>query len=96
MSEESQRGVAENAIHGLAEEFGLTVESLPAVLVDVVRDLADASEIGARSLTYAARDLLVDAFADASRAGARGPVSLDPGPRRVSSLRRRPAYESRR
>ena len=80
LSEESQRGVAESAIHRLADEFGLTVEGLPAVLVDVVRDFADASEIGARSLTYAARDLLVDAFADAARAGARGPVSLDPGP----------------
>ena len=92
LSEESQRGVAENAIHRLADEFGLTLESLPAVVVDVVRDLADASEIGARSLTYAARDLLVDA----SRAGARGPVSLDPGPPPRVAPQTDPAYESRR
>ena len=96
LSEESQRGIAENAIHRLADEFGLTVESLPAVVVDVVRDLADASEIGARSLTYAARDLLVDAFADASRAGARGPVSLDPGPPPRVAPQTAPSYESRR
>ena len=96
LSEKSQRGIAESAIHRLADEFGLTVESLPAVVVDVVRDLADASEIGARSLTYAARDLLGDAFADASRAGARGPVSLDPGPPPRVASQTAPSYESRR
>ena len=96
LSEESQRSIAENAIHRLADEFGLTVESVPAVVVDVVRDLADASEIGARSLTYAARDLLGDAFADASRAGARGPVSLDPGPPLRVASQTAPSYESRR
>ncbi len=96
LSEASQRGVAENAIRRLADEFGLTVEGLPAVVVDVVRDLADASEIGARSLTYAARDLLVDAFADASRAGARGPVALDPGPPPRVVPQTAPAYESQR
>ena len=96
LSAESQRGVAESAIHRLADEFGLTVQGLPAVVVDVVRDLADASEIGARSLTYAARDLLADAFADASRAGARGPVSLDPGPPPRVIAQTAPEYESRR
>lgn len=80
LSEESQRGVAENAIRDLAGEFGLALEDLPEVLVDVVRDLADASEIGARALTYAARDLLVDALAAAVREGVRGPARLDPGP----------------
>lgn len=80
LSEVAQRGVATNAIHDLAEEFGLTIEDLPEVLVDVVRDLADASEIGARAVTYAARDLLADALADAARRGVRGPARLDPGP----------------
>ncbi len=107
LSEESQRDVAENAIRDLAGEFGLVVDMLPGVVVDVVRDLADTSDIGARSLTYAARDLLADAFAEASRYGAHGAVTLDPGPpprivRRggtttsVSSIQTAPAYRSRR
>lgn len=107
LGEESRRGVAEKAIRDLAGEFGLVVDGLPAVVVDVVRDLADTSEIGARSLTYAARDLLASAFAEASREGARGSVGLDPGPpprilwrggatTAVSSLQTSPAYRSRR
>ena len=107
LSEESRRGVAEEAIRDLAGEFGLVVNRLPAVVVDVVRDLADTSEIGARSLTYAARDLLADAFAQASREGARGTVQLDPGPpphivwgggatTAVSSIQTAPANRSRR
>ena len=80
LSDECQRGVAENAVHDLAREFGFEIDGLPTVLVDVVRDLADASEIGARALTYAARDLLADALADAAREGAHGAVRIDPGP----------------
>jgi hypothetical protein len=80
LSEESRRGVATNAIHDLAEEFGFTIEDLPGVLADVVCDLADSSEIGARAVTYAARDLLADALADAARRGVRGPAHIDPGP----------------
>lgn len=77
---DAQRGVAEKAIHRLAAEFGVAVRELEPVLADVVWDLADASEIGARALTYAARDLLADAFADAARAGVRGGVRLEAGP----------------
>lgn len=80
LSEESVRGVAEDAIQSLAAEFAFTVADLPEVLVDVVRDLAGASDIGARAYVYAARDLLVDAFADAARDGLLGSVALDPGP----------------
>jgi hypothetical protein len=80
LDERSLRGVAENAIHALAGEFGLTLESLPPVFADVVRDLADASDIGARALDYAARDLLTTAFAEAAREGIRGTVGLEPGP----------------
>ena len=80
LSEESLRGVAETAIQALAREFGLEIEAMPPVLADVVRDLADASEIGARALNYAARDLLVDAFAEAARDGLSGAVALDAGP----------------
>lgn len=81
LSRDSRRGVAERAIHSLAGEFGLTVEDLPGVLIDVVCDIADASEIGARAYTYAARDLLVDAFADAAREGLLATrVAVDPGP----------------
>lgn len=77
---DAQRGVAEKAIHRLAAEFGVAVCDLEPVLADVVWDLADASEIGARALTYAARDLLADAFAEAARAGIQGGVRLEAGP----------------
>jgi len=80
LDERSLRDVAESAIHGLAREFGLRLDKLPPVLADVVRDLADASDIGARALDYAARDLLTAAFSDAAREGVRGLVELDPGP----------------
>jgi ATP-dependent Clp protease ATP-binding subunit ClpA len=76
----ARRGVAERAIHRLAAEFGVAVGELEPVLADVVSDLADASDIGARALTYAARDLLADAFADAARAGVQGDVRLEAGP----------------
>jgi hypothetical protein len=56
-------------------------EPVPPVLADVVCDLADASDIGARAFDYAARDLLTAAFADAAREGLAGRVRIDPGPR---------------
>ena len=97
LGEECRRGVAENAIHDLAREFALTIDDIPDVLVDVVRDLADASEIGARALIYAARDLLASALADAARADVSGPVELDPGPPpRVVRRRPRSSPEDRR
>jgi ATP-dependent Clp protease ATP-binding subunit ClpA len=77
---DARRSVAEKAIHRLAAEFGVDVEELEPVLADVVWDLADASDIGARALVYAARDLLADAFAEAARAGTRGAVRLAAGP----------------
>ncbi len=80
LDERSLHDVAESAIHGLAREFGMRLEKLPPVLGDVVRDLADASDIGARALDYAARDLLTPAFSDAARQGISGLVELDPGP----------------
>jgi DNA polymerase III delta prime subunit len=80
LDERSLHEVAESAIHGLAAEFGLRLEKLPPVLADVVRDLADARDIGARALDYAARDLLTPAFSDAAREGVSGLVELDPGP----------------
>ena len=94
LDEEALRGVAENAIHALAAEFGLELRELPPVLADVVHDLAAASDIGARALTYAARDLLAAAFAEAAREGIRGAVALDPGPPpRVVARSRRLACE---
>jgi hypothetical protein len=80
LGEEALRGVAESSIRALAAEFGFMLEEVPPVLADVVRDLADASDIGSRALTYAARDLLVTAFADAAREGLIGSVSLAAGP----------------
>jgi len=91
LTAESRRGVAESAIRSLAAEFGFTVLDLPGVLVDVVGDLADADDIGARAYAYAARDLLGDAFADAVREGLLGTIAVDPGPppRVVRPVRRR-------
>jgi AAA domain (Cdc48 subfamily) len=80
LGEEALRSVADCSIRALAAEFGFTLEEVPSVLADVVRDLADASDIGSRALTYAARDLLVTAFADAARDGLTGSVSLAAGP----------------
>ena len=80
LGEEALRGVAERAIVSLAREFGLELDSLPPVLADVVRDLADASDIGARSFDYAARDLLTAAFVEAAREGVKGRVAIEPGP----------------
>ncbi len=78
--ETSLHEAAERAIRELAGEYGLEVETLPPVLADVVTDLADANETGLRAVTHAARDLLMQAFADAARDGLEGPVAIDPGP----------------
>lgn len=80
LSSEAQRGVAEKAIRRLGSEFGVTVGELEPVLADVVWDIAHAGDFGARALTYAARDLLADAFADAARDGVRGAVKVEAGP----------------
>jgi hypothetical protein len=80
LGDESLGGVAEQAIRSLAAEFGFTVDDPSRVLIDVVRDIADAGDIGARAFTYAARDLLAEAFADAAREGLHGRVAVDPGP----------------
>jgi ATP-dependent Clp protease ATP-binding subunit ClpA len=74
------RDIGKDAIQSFAREYGLELEALPPVIADVVLDLADASEIGARALAYAARDLLMNAFAAAARDGLSGPVSLEAGP----------------
>lgn len=80
LSQSSLRDVAEDAIRALAQEFGLEIEAMAPVLADVVQDLADASEVGARALNYAARDLLIKTFADAARNGVHGTVFLEAGP----------------
>jgi hypothetical protein len=80
LGDESIREVAEDAIHALGREYGLDVEAMSPVLLDVVLELAGESEIGARAFTYAARELLGQPFAEAARDGLEGPVSLDAGP----------------
>jgi hypothetical protein len=80
LGREVQRGVAEREIHRLAKEFGFVVTGLEPVLADVVWDLGDSSEIGARAFAYATRDLLADAFAEAARSGVSGGVRLEAGP----------------
>lgn len=78
--EPSLHDAAVSAIHELGLEYGLEIEVLPPVLADVVLDLADAGELGARALTYAARDLLMRPLADAARKGLHGAVAIEAGP----------------
>lgn len=80
LERDAVRAIAEDAIRALGREYGLELRELPPVLADAVFDLADASDIGARALGYAARELLGRAFAAAARDGVAGPVSLDAGP----------------
>jgi len=72
--------IAGDAIRLLGREYGLAIRNVPGVLADVVLDLAGEGDVGARALTYAARDLLGEAFAGAARSGVGGRVTLDPGP----------------
>lgn len=72
--------IAEDAVQALGHEYGLEIEAVPPVIVDVVLDLADTSEIGARALNYAVRELLGQSFAEAARGGLTGTVSIDAGP----------------
>lgn len=80
LGQDAVRRIAEGAIQALGLEFGLEIEALPPVIVDVVLELADASEIGARALSYAARELLGQSFAEAARRGLHGGASIDAGP----------------
>jgi hypothetical protein len=76
----SLHDAAASAIRELGLEYGLDIEELPPVLVDVVLDLADADEFGLRAVAHAARDLLMQPLADAARQGLEGAVTVDPGP----------------
>jgi DNA polymerase III delta prime subunit len=80
LGQDAARQIAEGAIQTLGLEYGLQIEALPPVIVDVVLELADASEIGARALNYAARELLAQSFVEAARQGFRGGASIDAGP----------------
>lgn len=75
-----RRSAAEHAIATLAEEYGFTLVSSEPVLADVVVDLAEQQETGARGLYYAARRLLGDTFARAAADGVQPDVSLEAGP----------------
>jgi AAA domain (Cdc48 subfamily) len=72
--------IAQDAVHALAREYGLELDTPPPVITDVVLDLADTNDIGARAILYATRELLARPFADAARNGLRGPAAIDPGP----------------
>ena len=74
------REAAADAIRSLAAEYGFSVQALPLVLADVVVDLADSPEFGARALHFGARQLLADLFASAVREGVEPSVMLDAGP----------------
>lgn len=80
ISQEAIRQVAEDAIQALGREYGFEIEALPPLLADVVLDLADDRELGARALRYAARELLGRPFAQAALQGLSGRASLDAGP----------------
>ncbi len=72
--------IAQDAVRALAREYGLELDTPPPVIVDVVLDLADTNDIGARAVLYATRELLAQPLADAARDGLRGAAAIDPGP----------------
>ena len=91
-----RRGVAESAIVALGAEYGLVIETVDPVVVEVVEDIAEASgdAAGARALHHAARELLAESFAEIAGDGPPVRVTVDAGPPlsvRISEAARRPA-----
>jgi ATP-dependent Clp protease ATP-binding subunit ClpC len=93
---DQRRGIAESAIAALGAEYGLVVESVDPVVIEVVEDIAEDSggAAGARALHHAARELLAEPFAGIAADGPPVRVTIDAGPPltvRVSQAARRPA-----
>ncbi len=93
---DARRGVAESAIVALGREYGLVVETLDPIVVEVVEDIAGDSgdAAGARALHHAARELLAECFAGIAADGPPVQVTIDVGPPltvRVSEAARRPS-----
>jgi hypothetical protein len=80
--EDARRGVAESAIVALGREYGLVVETLDPIVVEVVEDIAGDSgdAAGARALHHAARELLAECFAGIAADGPHVQVAIDAGP----------------
>jgi hypothetical protein len=66
----------------LAAEYGLIVESVDPVVVEVVEDIARDSgdAAGARALQHAARELLAECFAGLAADGPPVQVTISAGP----------------
>ena len=75
-------GIAEAAIVALGREYGLVVEHVDPVVIDVAEDIArDSGDAGgARALHHAARELLAESFAALAADGPPARVTIDAGP----------------
>jgi MoxR-like ATPase len=80
LEHEARRQAALHAIHRLGEEYGFAVATVEPVLADVVMDIAQDGDLGARGLYYAARQLLGEAFAAATVEVEAGVVDVVAGP----------------
>jgi hypothetical protein len=80
LDEDSHREAALAAVEAVAGEYSLGVASVEPVVLDVVLDIAGESALGARSLHYAAGELLVDALIEARLHGVAGRVRIEAGP----------------
>src|SRR6185295_12831275 len=80
--EDARRGIAESAIVALAAEYGLVVDSVDPVVLEVVEDIArdSAAGTGGRALHHAARELLAEPFAALAGDGPPAAVTIDAGP----------------
>jgi ATP-dependent Clp protease ATP-binding subunit ClpC len=80
LDEADLRSAASLAIQSVAREYGLELESVEPILADVVLDIAGQSDLGARTLEYAATELLSGPLMKALARRISGNVQIDPGP----------------
>ena len=79
--DDARRGVARAAIIALGREYGLIVDRIDPVVLEVVEDIAsDLGTAGARALHHASRELLAEGFAELAADGPRIAVAIDAGP----------------
>ena len=82
LGEDARRGAALAAITTLSKEYSVEIVDVEQVLLDVMLDLADEANAGARGLYHAAHDLFAEALADIAgdRDGAAWSIVAGPPP----------------
>jgi len=80
--ERARRGIAQAAIISLGREYGLVVEHIDTVVLEVTEDIAGdhGTAGGARALHHAARELLAESFGALAADGPRRRVEIVAGP----------------